>query len=337
MTVVPSTMACIVADAPGGPDVLKIGQRPVPTLENGEVLIRVAAAGINRAEVIQRQGNYPAPPGATDILGLEVAGTVALVGPGVTSLKVGDKIAALVNGGGYAEYCKVAASHCLPAPKGMSWIEAGSLPETAFTVWHNIYDRSGLRPGETLLVHGGASGIGVMAIQMATALGSKVIATAAGPEKRAACARLGAVLAIDYKAEDFVAAVKKFTQDRGVDVIIDMVGGDYMERNLEALAMEGRLINISYMKGSKMEVDFSIVMRKRLRIAGSTLRPQSVEAKAAMARSLREKVWPLVEQGRIRPVIDSTFPLARAADAHRRMESNQHIGKIMLSVGESGV
>lgn len=327
-----ATMTCIEIAEPGGPEVLRPTTRPRPVAGPGEVLIEVAAAGINRPDVVQRQGNYKPPPGATDIPGLEVAGTVAALGDGVADWKVGDPVCALVVGGGYAEYCPAPAVQCLPIPKGLSPVEGGALPETFFTVWTNLFDRGRLQPGETLLIHGGSSGIGTTAIQVAAAFGAKVVTTAGSAEKCEACAKLGAAMAINYRDRDFVEAVKEFTGGKGADVILDMVGGDYIEKNLRALAVEGRLVSIGFQKGAKAEINFMPMMLKRQTITGSTLRIQSVESKGRIARSLREKVWPLIEQGRIRPIVHATFPLAQAADAHRLMESSAHIGKIVLTV-----
>lgn len=327
-----ATMTCIEIAEPGGPEVLRPTTRPRPVAGPGEVLIEVAAAGINRPDVVQRQGNYKPPPGATDIPGLEVAGTVAALGDGVADWKVGDPVCALVVGGGYAEYCPAPAVQCLPIPKGLSPVEGGALPETFFTVWTNLFDRGRLQPGETLLIHGGSSGIGTTAIQVATAFGAKVVTTAGSAEKCEACAKLGAAMAINYRDRDFVEAVKEFTGGKGADVIVDMVGGDYIEKNLRALAVEGRLVSIGFQKGAKAEINFMPMMLKRQTITGSTLRIQSVESKGRIARSLREKVWPLIEQSRIRPIVHATFPLAQAADAHRLMESSTHIGKIVLTV-----
>ena len=291
----------------------------------------MAAAGINRPDVLQRQGAYPAPPGASDLPGLEVAGIVAALGDGVTAPAVGEAVCALVAGGGYAEYVAVDARHCLPIPGGFDMVQAASLPETFFTVWHNVFERGALQPGETLLVHGGAGGIGTTAIQLAKALGARVFATAGGPTKAQACRDLGADRAIDYTAEDFVEVIKAETK-RGVDVILDMVGGEYIPRNIKALAADGRLVSIAFLKGSVAEVNFMPVMLKRLTLTGSTLRPQSDDAKARMAASLRQRVWPLIGAGAIRPVVHASFPLAQAADAHRLMEANTHIGKIVLTV-----
>jgi putative PIG3 family NAD(P)H quinone oxidoreductase len=328
----PETMTAIEIEKPGAPEVLKPATRPRPVPAGGEVLIKVAAAGVNRPDVLQRQGGYPPPPGVTDILGLEVAGAVAALGEGVTSWKVGDQVCALVIGGGYAEYAPAPAVQCLPVPKGLSLIEAAGIPETFFTVWTNVFERGRLKAGETLLVHGGASGIGTTAIQVANRLGATVLATAGSPEKCQACVKLGAARAINYKAEDFVAVVKDFTGGKGVDVILDMVGGDYIERNIRSLATEGRLVSIGFQKGSKAEVNFMPVMLKRLTIAGSTLRIQPVERKGQIARALRENIWPLIEKGLIKPVIHATFPLGQAARAHALMEADTHVGKIILTV-----
>lgn len=327
----PECMTCVEISQPGGPEVLKPTTRPTPQPAKGQVVIKVAAAGINRPDVLQRAGAYPAPPGASDLPGLEVAGIVAALGEGVSSPAMGEAVCALVAGGGYAEYVAVDARHCLPVPKGFDMVQAASLPETFFTVWHNVFERGALAAGETLLVHGGAGGIGTTAIQLAHALGAKVFATAGSPAKAQACRDLGADRAIDYTAEDFVEVVKAETK-KGVDVILDMVGGEYIPRNVKALAPDGRLVSIAFLKGSVAEVNFMPVMLKRLTLTGSTLRPQPDDAKARMAASLREKVWPLIETGTIRPVVHATFPLAQAADAHRLMEANTHIGKIVLTV-----
>ena len=328
---IPSTMSAVEISTPGGPEVLKLTERPTPQPKAGEVLIKVAAAGINRPDAFQRAGAYPPPPGASDLPGLEVAGTIAAVGEGVRDWNVGDAVCALTPGGGYAQYCVTPAPQCLPVPKGMSMVEAASLPETFFTVWSNVFDRAKLAPGESLLVQGGSSGIGVTAIQMARALGHTVFATAGSAEKCAACAKLGAQ-AINYNTEDFVAVVKKATDGRGVDVILDMVGGDYVQRELKTLADDGRLVFINTMGGRESTVDFRALMARRLTITGSTLRPRSVAFKGEIAKSLREKIWPHIEAGRIKPVIYKTFPLADAASAHVLMESSQHIGKIVLTV-----
>ncbi len=316
----------------GGPEVLKPATRPLTPPRAGEVLIKVAAAGVNRPDMIQRQGLYPPPPGASDIPGLEIAGAVVALGDGVDGWSTGDAACALVTGGGYAEYCAAPAAQCLPPPEGLSLIAAAALPETLFTVWSNVFDRAGLKQGESFLVHGGTSGIGTTAIQLAKAFGARVFATAGSDEKCAACLDLGADRAINYNDEDFVQAVKDETGGKGADVILDMVGGDYVARNISALAADGRMVSIAFLKGAKVEVNLMPVMLKRLTLTGSTLRARSVAFKAAIAQRLREKVWPLIETGRIKPVIHATFPLARAADAHRLMESSAHIGKIVLEV-----
>ena len=305
----------------------------MPCPAAGEVLIRVAAAGVNRPDILQRTGNYPPPPGASPILGLEVSGTIAALGPGVTEWREGDPVCALVAGGGYAEYCVAPAPQCLPVPRGLSLISAAGLPETFFTVWSNVFDRGRLAAGDSFLVHGGSSGIGTTAIQLAHAFGARVFATAGSPEKCAVCVELGAERAIDYRQEDFTAIIKEMTQGRGVDVILDMVGGPYVEKNLRALAIEGRLVQIAFLQGSKVTLDLAHVMMRRQTITGSTLRPRPVADKAAIANRLREEVWPLIEAGKVRPVIDRTFPLAEAAAAHRLMESSRHIGKILLVTG----
>lgn len=328
----PETMTCVEISKPGGPEVLTTGTRPLPSTGPGEVLIKVTAAGVNRVDTFQRMGNYPVPDGATDLLGLEIAGEVVARDDAAAKWSVGDQVCALVAGGGYAEYCPVPGSHCLPIPEGLDLVQAASLPETYFTVWTNVFERAALQPGETLLVHGGSSGIGVAAIQLAKNLGSPVAVTAGSAEKCDACRSLGADLAVNYRTDDFVAAVREFTRNKGVDVILDMVGGDYVVRNIEALAVEGRLVYIAFLEGSQMEVDLRPMMVKRLAITGSTLRPLSVERKAAIAAALQERVWPLIDSGHIKPVIHATFPLAQAAEAHRLMESSAHIGKIMLTL-----
>ncbi|GAC1629118.1 MAG: NAD(P)H-quinone oxidoreductase [Nevskia sp.] len=325
-------MKLIELKQPGGPDMLALAEGPVPQPGRGEVLIRVAAAGVNRPDVFQRLGAYPPPPGASPILGLEVAGTIEALGAEVRDWKVGDAVCALTPGGGYAEYCVAPAAHCLPVPEGLSLVEAAALPETLFTVWGNVFLRAGLKRGESLLVHGGTSGIGTTAIQLAKAFGATVYATARTAEKCAACVALGADVAIPYAEQDFAAVIQEKTAGRGVDVILDMVGGDYIPRNLDCLALDGRLVFIAFLRGSRQAIDFGTVLRKRLTITGSTLRPQSVEAKAAIAQALREHVWPLIASGRVRPQIHARFPLAEAAAAHRLMESSTHIGKILLSV-----
>jgi putative PIG3 family NAD(P)H quinone oxidoreductase len=326
----PDFMTAVEISAPGGPEVLKPVRLPLPMPGAGEVLIRVAAAGVNRPDVIQRKGFYPPPPGASPLPGLEVAGTVAALGPDVTSPALGDQVTALLSGGGYAEYAVAPAGQCLPVPKGLSLTEAASLPETFFTVWSNLFDRAHLASGETLLVHGGTSGIGITAIQLGRAFGARVFATAGTVEKCTACLALGAARAIDYRQEDFVEAVMTETEGRGVDVILDMVGGDYVARNITAAAPDGRIVQIAFLGGTKVSLDLMALMRNRLTLTGSTLRPRSVAFKSAIARQLRDKVWPLIAGGEIRPMVDSTFPLADAAGAHARMESSTHIGKIVL-------
>ena len=330
----PETMTCIEIAEPGGPDALQPVTRPVPRPGPGEVLVKVAAAGINRPDILQRQGGYPPPPGASDIPGLEIAGHVAARGTGVDGWKEGDALCALVAGGGYAEYCTAPVPQCLPLPAGLARGARAANPETVFTVWANVEGRASLAAAETFLGHGGSSGIGTAAIQVASRLGSRVMATAGTPEKCAACEELGAERCVNYREEDFVEAAKEFgggkAGDNGVNVILDMVGGDYVARNIRALARDGRLVNIAYLKGSKVEVDLLPVMLKRLTLTGSTLRPQSVERKGEIADALKRRVWPLIESGEIRPVIHATFPLHEAADAHRLMESGVHIGKIVL-------
>jgi NADPH2:quinone reductase len=316
----------------GGPEVLRVAERPVPAPGEGEVLIKVAAAGVNRPDVIQRCGKYAPPPGASDIPGLEVAGHIAGRGPDVVQWQDGDAVCALLAGGGYAEYCVAPQSQCLRPPGGLSLIEAAAIPETFFTVWTNVFDRGRLQRGETILVHGGSSGIGTTAIQLAQALGARVFATAGSDEKCAACRSLGAEEALNYRTTDWVAAVRKATLGRGVDLVLDIVGGEYVTRNLDALAIEGRLVQIAFLKSSKVEIDLMQVMRRRLTITGSTLRPRSPEEKGVIARQLAEHVWPLLENRTVRPVIHAEFPLDRAADAHRMMEASQHIGKIVLTL-----
>ena len=325
-------MRAVEITKPGGPEVLKLADRPIPTPRENEILIKVQAAGVNRPDVLQRTGNYPVPPDASDLPGLEVAGEVSKTGSAVRNFKPGNRVCALVHGGGYAEYCVAPEVQALPNPKGLTPIEAASLPETFFTVWSNVYDRGRLAPGETLLVQGGSSGIGVTAIQMAAAMGNRVFATAGSDEKCAACVRLGAERAFNYRTQDFEKEVIAATGGKGVNVILDMVGGDYVPRELKCLAEEGRLVFIAYLRGPKTELNIDAVMRRRLTLTGSTLRPRPVEFKGAIARSLREKIWPLLEAGRIKPEIYKTFPLEQAADAHRLMESSQHIGKIVLTV-----
>ena len=318
----------------GGPEVLQACERPRPAPGTGEVLIRVAAAGINRPDVLQRIGAYPVPPGASDLPGLEVAGQIVDGDVSGTDLKFGDRVCALVQGGGYAEYCTAPALQCLPIPAGLDAVQAAGLPETFFTVWSNVFDRARLAPGETLLVQGGTSGIGVTAIQMARAFGHRVFATAGSAEKARACESLGAERGIDYRAEDFAAVVRELTGGRGADVILDMVAGDYVPREISCLADDGRLVIIALLGGASAKIPLGEVLRRRLTLTGSTLRPRSVAFKAAIARALRERVWPLIETGQIRPVIHQSFALDQAAEAHRVMESSAHIGKLILRVGD---
>jgi len=325
-------MRVIEISRPGPPEVLVVASRPRPEPARGEVLIEVRAAGINRPDVAQRLGKYPPPPGASDVPGLEVAGRIAAAGPEVTEWHVGDEVCALVAGGGYAEFCAAPSGQCLPVPRGLSLVAAAAIPETYFTVWTNVFERGGLATGETLLVHGGAGGIGTTAIQLARAFDARVLATAGSAERCAACERLGADRAINYQEEDFVAVVKEVTGGRGVDLILDMVGGDYVRRNIETLAANGRLVQISFLKGSEVKLDLRPVMQRRLTVTGSTLRPRTVAEKSAIAAALREHVWPLLERGAVRPVIFATFPLERAAEAHALLESGQHVGKIVLTV-----
>jgi NADPH2:quinone reductase len=325
-------MTAIVIRAPGGPDALVPEERPVPQPGEGEVLVKVAAAGVNRPDVMQRQGLYPPPKGATDIPGLEIAGEVVALGFGVTRWKVGDRVMALVIGGGYAQYCLAHESSCLPIPPGLSMTEAAAIPETFFTVWHNVFERGALKSGETLLVHGGSSGIGTAAIQLAHEFGARVITTAGSAEKCEACRTLGADVAINYKTEDFVAATKAATGGKGADVILDMVGGDYIERNYEAAGVEGRIVQIAFQGSPKATVDFRRIMLKRLTHTGSVLRSRPIADKGAIARGVEQHVLPLIASGRVRPIMDSTFPLAKASAAHARMEASSHIGKIVLTV-----
>ena len=325
-------MHAVQISQPGGPEVLKLGDVPKPAPQPREILVKVAAAGVNRPDVLQRMGLYPVPPGASPLPGLEIAGEVAETGNDVKKWKVGDKVCALVNGGGYAEYCAVPETQALPVPRNLSMVEAASLPETCFTVWSNVYDRGRLSPGETFLVQGGTSGIGVTAIQMAAALGNRVFATAGSDEKVAACVRLGAEKAFNYRTQDWVAEARAATGGKGVDVVLDMVGGDYVPKELKCLAEEGRLVFIAFLRGPKTELSIVDVMSKRLTLTGSTLRPRSTQFKGAIAASLREKIWPLIEGGKIKPQVYKTFPLADAAAAHQLMESSQHIGKLVLTL-----
>ena len=324
-------MIAVEISTPGGPEVLKAVERPDPVPGPGDVLIKVAASGVNRPDVMQRRGRYPPPPGASDIPGLEVAGTVVALGPGVGSWNVGDRVCALVSGGGYATLCVAPAPQCLPIPSSLDFIAAAAVPETFFTVWTNVFERGRLKLGEDALFHGGTSGIGTTAIQLAAARGARVFATAGSDEKCRACEELGAVRAINYKTEDFVAVIAEMTRGRGVDVILDIVGGDYLGRNLASLAMDGRLVQIGLMGGETASVDLRRILGRRLTVTGSTLRPRTVEEKGQIARALRQDVWPLLEQGLVRPVIYRTFPLADASAAHRLMESSDHVGKIVLA------
>lgn len=330
----PQTMAFIQMDGAGGPEVMKLAQGPLPSPKPDEVLIRVEAAGVNRPDIAQRQGSYPPPPGASPILGLEVAGEVVMVGTDVTTWKLGDKVCALTNGGGYAEYCTAPAPQCLPWPRGYDGLRAAALPETSFTVWANLFQAGRLARGEKALIHGGTSGIGVTAIQFAHEFGATVYATAGSDDKCAACIRLGADAAINYRTQDFVEQVASLTGKRGVDVILDMVGAPYMARNIRSLGMDGRLVLIAFLEGSKVEnFDFVQIMVRRLTVTGSTMRPRTTAQKGLLADALRETVWPVLDAGRCAPVIHATFPLAQATQAHRLMESSQHIGKIMLTLG----
>ena len=326
-------MIAIEISTPGEPEVLVPVERPRPSPAAGEVLIKVAGAGVNRPDVFQRRGRYPPPPGASDIPGLEVSGVVDALGADVRDFRVGDAVCALVAGGGYAEYCTAPVPQCLPAPRGLDLASAGAIPETFFTVWTNVFERGRLQAGESLLVHGGSSGIGTTAIQLARARGARVFATAGSPEKCAACERLGAERAINYRREDFVAVVRELTGGRGVDVVLDMVGGDYFARNIDALAIEGRLVEIATLQGVKAELNIQTIMHRRLTITGSTLRARPVAEKGAIARAVHEHVWPLIESGAVKPVIHATFPLRAAAEAHRLMESSAHIGKLVLTIG----
>ena len=325
-------MKCIEISKPGGPEVLVVAERPVPSPKANEILVKVAAAGVNRPDVLQRMGKYAPPKDASDLPGLEIAGEVSALGSSVTKFKIGDKVCALVHGGGYAEYCVTPEVQALPIPKGLSALEAASLPETFFTVWSNVYDRARLATGESLLVQGGSSGIGVTAIQIAAAMGNRVFATAGSDEKCAACVGLGAEKAINYRTGDFGAEIMAATGGKGVNVILDMVGGDYVPREIKCLAEDGRLVFIASLGGVKAEIDIFEIQRRRLVITGSTLRPRPVEFKGAIARSLREKIWPLIEAGKIKPVIYKSFPLAQASEAHRLMETSTHIGKIVLEI-----
>jgi len=325
-------MDCVEISTPGPPEVLTLVERPDPVPGRGEVLIRVAAAGVNRPDVMQRRGLYPPPPGASDLPGLEVAGVIESLGDDVTEWRVGDRVCALVSGGGYASLCAAPAPQCLPVPVSMDLVAAAAIPETFFTVWTNVFDRGRLRSGETALFHGGSSGIGTTAIQLASARGARVLATAGSDDKCRACEQLGAERAINYRSEDFVDVIKQLTKGRGVDLILDIVGGDYIPRDLLSLAVEGRLVVIGFMGGDTATIDFRRILGRRLTITGSTLRPRSVEEKGEIAAALRREVWPLLESGQVKPLIYRTFPLADAAAAHRLMESSEHVGKIVLTV-----
>jgi len=329
---VPLEMTVIEIAAPGGPEQLKPNKRPVPQPGDQEVLVRVAAAGVNRPDVMQRQGRYPPPPGASDLPGLEVAGEIAALGSNVSGLSVGDKVTALLAGGGYAEYAIAAAPLCLPVPSGISMVEAAAIPETFFTVWTNLFDRGRCKAGDTVLIHGGTSGIGTTAIQLAAAWGARVFATAGSDDKARACERLGAARGINYRTEDFVEVIRAATGGAGVDVTLDMVAGSYVARNLEIAALEGRVVTISLLGGSRAEVNLGLILTKRLTLTGSTLRSRTVAQKAHVAEAVRKNIWPLLAAGRVRPVIHATFPLAEAAAAHRLMETSNHIGKIVLTV-----
>ena len=331
----PETMTVVEISEYGGPEVLKPASRPVPQPASGEALIRVAAAGVNRPDAIQRAGNYPPPAGQSDIPGLEVSGEIVALGDGASGVSIGDTVCALTPGGGYAEYCIAPASHCLSVPDGISVTDAAGIPETSFTVWHNVFQRAYLQKGERFLVHGGSSGIGTTAIQLAKAFGAKVFTTAGSREKCDACEALGADLAINYKEEDWVAVLRENTEKQGVDVILDMVGGNYIQKNIDSLNWDGRLSIIAFLTGAKAELMLARFMVKRQTMTASTLRAQSDAAKAAIAAELREKVWPLFVSGKVKPIIDSILPLSEAAKAHERMESSTHIGKIILQIGST--
>jgi putative PIG3 family NAD(P)H quinone oxidoreductase len=332
MEKLPAQMTVVGISKPGGPEVLLPETRSVPVPGPGEILVKVLAAGVNRPDVAQRSGAYPPPPGASDLPGLEIAGEVVALGTGATKHKLGDKVMSLVAGGGYAQYCIAQDAQAMTVPASLSIQEAGAIPETLMTVWHNVFERGGLKAGETLLIHGGSSGIGTMAIQLAKAFGAKVIVTVGGQDKADACLKLGADRAVNYKTEDFVAETKTATNGTGANVILDMVGGDYIDRNYDAAAIDGRIVQIATLGGAKATVNIAKVMVKRLHHTGSTLRPRSNADKAAMVAAIEAKVMPLIRDGRVKPLMDSTFPLEKAADAHRRMETSEHIGKIVLTV-----
>ncbi len=329
---VPLEMTVIEIAAPGGPEQLKLAQRPVPVPQEGEVLVRVAAAGVNRPDVMQRQGRYPPPAGASDLPGLEIAGEIVAVGPKVTGRSVGEAVTALLPGGGYAEYALAAAPLFLPIPAGISMVEAAAIPETFFTVWTNLFDRGRCKSGETVLIHGGTSGIGTTAIQLAAAWGARVFATAGSDDKARACERMGAVRGINYRTEDFVEVMRAQTGGKGVDVTLDMVAGSYVPRNLEIAALEGRIVVISLLGGGRAEINMGLILTKRLTLTGSTLRARTVAQKAEVADAVHKNIWPLLAAGRVRPVIHATFPLAEASEAHRLMETSNHIGKIVLTI-----
>jgi putative PIG3 family NAD(P)H quinone oxidoreductase len=332
MASAPDTMTAVVISSPGGPEVLKPETVPTPKPGAGQILVKVAAAGVNRPDVAQRMGAYPPPPGHSPLPGLEISGEVVEVGPQVTRWRAGDKVCALVNGGGYAQYCIAEETAALPIPAGLDMVQGGAVPETFFTVWNNVFERGQLQAGEWFLVHGGSSGIGTTAIQLAKAFGAKVLATAGSAEKCKACVELGADRAINYKTEDFVAVCKEATGGKGVNVILDMVGGDYTDKNIAAAAEDGRVVQIATLGGAEVKINIARLMMKRVTLTGSTLRPRTREVKARFARALEENVWPLLAAGKVKVVMDSTFPLAKAADAHRRLETSQHVGKIVLTV-----
>lgn len=329
---IPGEMRRIELKGTGGPEVLAVARAPVPKPGPGEVLIEVAAAGLNRSDLAQREGRYQPPPGGSPTLGLEVSGKIVALGPGVKGVKAGDKVCALVSGGGYAEYCTAPSGQCLPVPEGVGLVEAAALPEAAFTVWLNLFERGRLKPGESVLVHGGAGGIGSMAIELAAAFGARVFATAGSNDKCEECKKLGAAAAINYRASDFVEAVKRLTAGKGVDVVLDMVGGEYLPKNVEALAVEGRLVQIAFQRDSEIRFNFLPLVAKRLTFTGSTLRPKSAAEKAAIAKALKDKVWPLFAAGKVKPVVFATYPLAEAEAAHRAFETGTHVGKILLTV-----